>query len=102
MGTNSNAWLNFMSLAKICTYPINTKVPKNTLAMNSALFSNIIFPKKNYLTIINQTFFLPNNLQDRFLSIFQPVLQYSQLNRSMKNWGQFFEIARILEIEIFE
>ena len=72
------------------------------LGNEQCTFFQYYFSKKKYLTIINQTFFLPNNLQDRFLSIFQPVLQYSQLNRSMKNWGQFFEIARILEIEIFE
>ena len=45
MGTKFNAWLNFVSLAKIGGYFFHKYLPKNTLAMNSAIFSNIIFRK---------------------------------------------------------
>ena len=78
----------FCELSKNIYFFLIKYLPKNTVTMNSSLFSNITFPKIFILFFFDQyKSDIFSAIKDKFLSIFQPVLQYSQLNRSMKNWG---------------
>ena len=65
------------------------KIPTQEYRDNEQFtFFQYHFSKNFYLIFFDQyKSDIFSAIKDKFLSIFQPVLQYSQLNRSMKNWG---------------